>query len=291
MDIYHHNVKQEITPILPSECFVLFEREKHAFDFPLHFHAEYELNCIIGAKGSIRHIDKSRFAVTDYELVLTGPNLCHGWESRAQSDVPLCEKTLQFPCDLLGEQLLSKNLMSGVAELLRCAQSGISFSESTCREMFQKLPELKRLSGTKAIAGLLDILEFLSLDKGMEVLLPEPELLKQSGSADMLRIFRYVQHNYCNRISIADAAEHFNMSESTFGRLIKKNTGTSFIDYVIDYRLSMAARLLKENRQSISEVAYQCGFSNLSNFNRLFKKAYNSSPGAFKKGSSETLYA
>jgi hypothetical protein len=93
------NIIREITPLTQSDCFTLFSRQKKQFDFPLHYHDEYELNLIINAEGAKRiignHIDK----ITDLELVFVGPNLTHGWFNHECKSDLIKEVTIQFHND------------------------------------------------------------------------------------------------------------------------------------------------------------------------------------------------
>ena len=72
-------------------------------------------------------------------------------------------------------------------------------------------------------------------------------------------------------------------SKSHFMKFFKSHMGTGFIDYLNDYRLVMAERLLRSSDNSVLEIAVQNGFDNLSYFNRIFKRKYGTSPGKYRK--------
>ena len=95
----------------------------------------------------------------------------------------------------------------------------------------------------------------------------------------MKTIFKYVEDHYAGHITIEDMAELTCYSKSHFMKFFKQNIGTGFIDYLNDYRLTMADRLLKTSDSPVLEIAAQCGFDNLSYFNRIFKRKYGVSPG------------
>ena len=96
-------------------------------------------------------------------------------------------------------------------------------------------------------------------------------------------ITKYIEMHYNEDISIKKMADLCNISQSHFMRFFKDNIGNSFIDYLNDYRLITASRLLTGSDSMITDIAIQCGFNNISYFNRLFKKKYNMSPGKFRK--------
>jgi AraC-like DNA-binding protein len=98
----------------------------------------------------------------------------------------------------------------------------------------------------------------------------------------MKTVLKYVENNYADKITIAEIAKLVNFSESHFMRYFKETIGTSFIDYLKDYRLTMAARLLKSSDSQILNIAIDVGFDNLSYFNRSFKAKYGVTPRQYR---------
>ena len=99
----------------------------------------------------------------------------------------------------------------------------------------------------------------------------------------MKTIFKYIENNYMHKITIADVAEQVDFSESHFMRYFKEKMGTSFIDYLREYRLTMAARMLLASNASVLSIAEEVGFDNLSYFNRAFKNQYGVTPSQYRK--------
>ena len=99
----------------------------------------------------------------------------------------------------------------------------------------------------------------------------------------MKTVLKYIENNYMHKIMIADVAEVLDFSESHFMRYFKENMGTSFIDYLREYRLTMAARLLLASDASILNISEEVGFENLSYFNRAFKAHYGMTPSKYRK--------
>ncbi len=94
-------------------------------------------------------------------------------------------------------------------------------------------------------------------------------LKKQKQLSDILS---YISNHYCEKILLSDIADAFYMSDKYFSRFFKKNYGISFVDYLNQYRVTEAARLLNETDYRISQVASMCGFDNFSYFSKTFKK-------------------
>ena len=82
---------------------------------------------------------------------------------------------------------------------------------------------------------------------------------------------------------IADMAKEAGLSQSHFMKFFKNTMGTSFIDYLNDYRLTMVSRLLVSSESSILDIAAESGFDNLSYFNRMFKKRFGMTPREYRK--------
>lgn len=107
--------------------------------------------------------------------------------------------------------------------------------------------------------------------------------IKSKRTLDKMKlVLKYVENNYMERITIADIANVVGFSESHFMRYFKETMGTSFVDYLKDYRLTMAARLLVTSDAAILNIASEVGFDNLSYFNRAFKKRYAMTPSQYR---------
>ena len=92
----------------------------------------------------------------------------------------------------------------------------------------------------------------------------------------------FIESNYSEHITVADAAEMSNFSESYFSKIFRQLTGTSFTQYVKEYRLERAAEKLRDTNTPISEIAFSVGFNNLSYFTRSFREKYKMTPKAFQ---------
>lgn len=97
------------------------------------------------------------------------------------------------------------------------------------------------------------------------------------------KICEYIALNYQEKIQVKEVAAWLNLTETTLTRLMKKRTGRSFVNFVNDYRIGFASRWLTETNQSIAEIAYRCGFYNISNFNRIFRKSKGCTPGTYRE--------
>ena len=279
---------KEVSPLSSKDCFILIERQKTNFNCPIHIHPECELNFIENAKGAQRIVGDSIEEIDEEELVLvTNPHLEHAWKDYRNVSKNIHEITIQFHPDLLTDTFLNKNQMISIRQLFRHAERGVAFS----RESIAKVrPLLKTLTCENdsfySLIKLLIILHELSIDKGMRELSTgqfAANVMHQHSSDESLgRVMDYLSRHYSEVIRLSEVAEMVNMSESSFCRFFKQHTSKSFIDFLTDIRLGTASRALIDSSLSIAEIGYDCGFNNLSNFNRIFKKKKGVTPSEFR---------
>jgi AraC-like DNA-binding protein len=253
------------------------------FDYPIHYHPEYELNLVFNTKGK-RIIGDSIKNYEDFDLVLVGSNIMHAWTSDfLNNDARVV--TIQFAKDFLSKQTLSRNVMSSIKTLLAKSQPGVVFNDpdkSLFKNKILKLADIEGFNG---------VLEFLSLLNDMSIatyslILPHTSTLNDSETIynnRILEVCYFIQKNFKNKIVVNDVAELINMTPSAFSHFFKKRTYRSFTDYVIDLRISNACHMLIETDESIANISDNNGFNNLSNFNKLFKSRKNMTPKDFRK--------
>lgn len=280
-----NNILREITPLTSSDCFTMFTRVKTTFDFPLHYHEELELNFIMNAKGAKRVIGDHIAEIDDLELVLVGSNLPHFWQTHKCRSKEIREITIQFHKDLFDEKFLRRNQMSFIRNMLERSAKGILFSKQTINQITPRLMILSQKQGFDSVLELLSILHDLSVSRNMHTLsdatFSNAELSYSSRRID--KAFEYMNQNFHKNITLNEVSKLVNMTEVSFSRFFKTRTGITFIDSLLELRLGQASRLLIDTTQSVSEVAYNCGFNNISNFNRLFKKKKNCTPKEFRE--------
>ncbi len=277
---------REITPLTQSDCFTLFSRLKHEFDFPLHNHEEFELNFIQHAEGAKRVIGDHIEEIGDLELVLVGPNLQHGWFTHKVKGNEIKEITIQFHRDLFDEKFLQRNQMSFIRSMFEHSMRGILFSPETIKAITPRLEQLPQKRGFDSVLELLSILHDLSISRNMRLLSDPSFSTTETISYNSRRvklIMDYLNKNFDKNVSLSEAAKLAAMSEVAFSRFFKLRTGKTFVDTLNEVRLGHASRMLIETTQSVNEVANRCGFNNMSNFNRIFKKKKDCTPKEFRQ--------
>ncbi|MBK9935310.1 MAG: helix-turn-helix domain-containing protein [Cytophagaceae bacterium] len=282
------DITREITPLTPFDCFTIFKREKTEFDFPLHFHEEFELNFILNGKGVKRTIGDHSEEIGCIELVLIGSNLPHFWqtnnfEPKDQND-KITEVTIQFHKDLLEEKFLQRNQLFFINNLFQKASKGILFSEETANNLKEKIINLPNKTGFHSVLDFFSILHELSTAPSMRLLSSATFVENPINyhSRRLEKTFDYIRKNFHKEITLDEISKLNGMTPVSFSRFIKKRTGKTFIDSLNDIRMGYATRLLIDSTESISEIAYKCGYNNISYFNRLFKSKKKLTPKEFR---------
>ncbi|GHE44814.1 AraC family transcriptional regulator [Sphingobacterium griseoflavum] len=280
----HHPIK-EVTPLRETECFTVFHREKDKFDFPYHYHEEYELNMILDAAGAQRIVGDRVDTIDNFELVLTGPNLPHGWFNHECTSDKIVEVTIQWNKDLFSEQFLHKNQLNFIKRMFQLSRFGIKFSKETVKKILPEILRLHTITGFDSVITLMLILRELSVSGDTKLLVEGDMLLDKTLNFRSRRLdnaFEFMNKNFGNLITLRQVAEVVNMSEVSFSRFIKKRTGKTFIDNLNEIRLGHATRMLIETSNTVAEICYLCGFNNISNFNRAFKRKKNCTPSDYR---------
>lgn len=276
-------IYREQSPLSEKDCFVVFDRRKSSFTFPVHIHPEYELNFVEGAPGAERIIGDSVETIGERDLVLiANPELKHAWKDGACKSTNIHEITIQFHSSLI-EQYLDKNQFRSVQQLFARAVRGVSFGPAT----IDRVQPLLRIL-TMETDGFYSVMRFFillhELSKGDDYRelssTTRPEI--NSAERQLQQLRKHVNRYVSQDIRMSDAAAILNMSRSTFARFLKLHTGMNFTDYLLDVRINMAIQELKAGLP-VPEVVARCGFNSVSYFYRVFKKVKGVTPVEYRE--------
>ena len=170
--------------------------------------------------------------------------------------------------------------------MLSKAQNGLSFPIAAIMKVYALLDSLPEAKGFYAVTQFLTLLYELSLfiDNAHELSTSSFAKIEiQANSRRVQKIQQYINEHYKEEIRLSQLADIAGMADTAFSRFFKLRTGKGLSDYIIDIRLGHASRMLIDSTMSIAEICYDCGFNNLSNFNRIFRKKKNCSPKEFRE--------
>lgn len=276
----------EVTPLSDCDFLYVVDRTKDSFTFPVHRHAEYEINFIENCSGARRIVGDSVERVSNFDLVIVGHNIEHGWEQNDCAGGNIREVTIQFPVDIFGNEMLRRTQMQSVKNLLDRSAKGVAFPMPSVMKMYHHIEELLNApSSFYQMMKLVEILHLLSIDplgRQLSSALHSGATVSNSGRR-LKQVQEYIAANYRNEIRLPELAKMAGMSPSSFSRFFKLRTGRSISDYIIGIRLDVASRELVSTTTPISEICFHSGFNNVSNFNRIFKKNKGYTPKEFRE--------
>lgn len=282
----------EITPLMGKDVLYIADRHKKEFTYPIHNHSVYELNFVENAKGVRRIVGDSQEVIGDYDLCLiTSPDLEHVWEQNECHSDDIREITVQFDFSMSDETLFGRNPYASITRMMQEAKKGLSFPLQAIMKVYGMLDTLSSVKdGFYAVQQFLTILYELSRCENARTLASSSyaKVTVEDDSRRILKVKNFISKNYMDELRLPELASLAGMSSSAFSRFFKLHTGRNISEYIIDLRLGYAARMLVDTAKSISEIGFDCGFNNLSNFNRIFKKKKGCSPSEFRESYHKT---
>lgn len=275
---------QKLTPEAEGG-FVFKAIRAPSFDCPWHAHPEHELILVLKSNG-YRIVGDCMRPLRPGDLVLVGAHLPHIWndEPAAQQQPEVHALILQFEPHLIGEPLLQRPEMTLIRRLFERSARGLHFYGATEAAVGRLMREMESLQGFDRIVQFFRILGLLGASHEYEEL-ASPGFSPTSVEYDRERIDRtlqFINTHLGHPIRLSQAAKSINLSEGAFSRFFRTHTGKTFPAFVNELRIGRACRLLIESDKSVTEISYECGFSNLSNFNRQFLRAKRVSPRTFR---------
>src|SRR6266487_5510361 len=250
--------------------------------FYWHFHPEYEI-VYVEAENGVRHVGDHISRYEGSDLVFIGPNVPHlnfDYGVRTKCEVVV----VQMKEDFLGKDFFSLPEINEIKNLFERARSGIAFYGETKKLVSEKLKVLSSFPHFKQLIELLNIFQLLAASKEYLPLHSRPianaSLLK--GQQRMHRIYHFIETHYQQAIDVHEVAALTHLTAAAFCRYFKKTTHLTFTDFLNQYRINQAKKLLLHDK-NVTEACYESGFENLSYFNKTFKKVTGENPSQFRK--------
>ena len=247
-----------------------------------HFHPEYELVYIEGANGT-RHVGDHISSYKNCDLVLIGSNIPH-LNFDYQVETAYSKVVVHFNTQFVEEQIGNTPELSTILNLFDLAKYGIAFTGNSRKEIGRRLFELESLTAFQQYLSLLDIMQDLAV-RLSHVKLHETHYVNHFSEKEQDRIrsiYAHIDQFFHQKIELNEVAQICNLTKEAFCRYFKKTTGQTFVDFLNQYRISQAKRMMMSGG-TVSDACYSCGFESLSYFNRVFKRNTGINPSQFKK--------
>ncbi|MFT4152750.1 AraC family transcriptional regulator [Parafilimonas sp.] len=278
----------EHLPIGAEESFVVRRFTYKYYPTPWHFHPEYEIVLVTESTGKKFIGDK----ITDFclgDLALLGSNLPHLYRNddayyNPDSGLKARSIIVHFSKKIFSDAFTGLPELKGINCLLERSARGLQINGDINKPVCKKLEEICDLTGFARLMKLFEILHILSESKSLKFISNQGITGSNPYESErMTKVLEYVINNFKNNITLPEAAAIANLSENSFSRYFSNRTKKPFIVFVNEVRLSHACKLLVENQLSITDICFECGFNNLSNFHRRFRDMYNISPLGYRK--------
>lgn len=270
-----------------KESFILEEDVQEYFYDILHYHPEFQLTLILKGTGNVLLGDYiGRFSPG--EIYLIGPNLPHVFRCdneyyKPENELKVHRISVYFIDNTFGLSFFDLPENHGIRTLLKESQRGIKVSGAKAGEIADSIISLSKSS------GLLRLTSFLICLDQIFSIGDEKGLLSSTGFAGvkdedndrMNLVFNYIMNNFTQEIRLETISDIACMTPTSFCRFFNKKTRKTLTEFVAGTRIGYSCKLLMQQKYSILEIAYQCGFYNISNFNRQFKKNMNCTPSEY----------
>jgi AraC-like DNA-binding protein len=259
------------------------------FDGQWYYHPEVEVIVIRKSCGMLCVGDRiDRY--NEGDVLVLGGSLPHLFKSdpeyfQGREDLGVETIVVHFKEDFWGKDLLTLPEFRGVREMLELGSRGLRLQGEARGFVTRAMERLLEARGAARVTGLLEILDVIATRGEYDVLSSVGFLLPESvASPERLnRIYNYTFHHFSGEITVEEVASAAHISRNYFCRYFKKWSGKTYWRFLLEVRIGYACRLLVEDKLTVSEICYRCGFNNLSNFNRQFKSLMQTTPVAFQK--------
>jgi AraC-like DNA-binding protein len=279
----------EKTPSTQWESFHCEVVRGSSYNATWHFHPEYQLTLVLKSRGH-RLVGDNIAPLEPGDLVLVGSNLPHVWQQeaapgRGQAAKAVHAVIVRFLETFLGNDFLEIPEAEPVRALLRRSARGLRITGRTRDAVADKMQHLAETSGLERVAGLLSILHTLAHSKETQPIASAGFLpvLESSDQGRMRRVCDYINAHLTDTIDRTKVATEAHLSVGAFSRFFKLRTGKTLPEYVNELRVGRACRKLAEEDGKVTDLALECGFRNLANFNRRFREITKLTPREYRR--------
>jgi AraC-like DNA-binding protein len=250
-----------------------------------HFHPEFEL--ILNTKSYGTRIIGDNVELFDhYDMTFVAGNIPHCWNHyKVEGNVPDNHGiAVHFNFESFGEGLLHQHEMHSVRELFLEAERGIAFSVQDAMNAEKHLDNMVNKKGIDKLIDLFAVLKIMSASEKRRPLCSENYKIAfdERGNKRMSDVYAFIRENYTRPVTLDEISKVANMSPFAFSRNFKKHSGAGFVEYLNQVRTNKACYLLRETEYQVQDIAIDCGFASISNFNKQFRKSVGISPRDYR---------
>ncbi len=279
----------EHTPQRPWESFHCEVVRGSGYNATWHFHPEYQITLVLKSSG-YRLVGDSLAPLKPGDLVLVGANLPHVWHQDQDQDrdrsVPGVHAIIiRFLETFLGNDFLEVPEVAALRRLFRRARRGLEVTGRTRELLAGRIHRLPDLAGLARVAELLWILNTLAQSPELKPIasVDFDANISTEDQGRVQRVISRIHQRLAEPIDRAALAAEAHLSVTAFSRFFKRRIGKTMPQYVMELRIGRACRLLADPNRKVADLALDCGFQNLANFNRCFRQVTGQTPSEYRR--------
>lgn len=270
----------------PHSDTIVFQEDKGNYFYDkYHQHEEIQISHIVEGEGTLVVGE----TVNNYKkgsIIVIGSNLPHVFKSSPNTDSQSIMHSLFFTRNSFGKEFFNIEELKPLQSFFKRADTGF-IATSHISKLHQLFYQLESSSKFERFMLLMKTLRLLSRSQ-FSILsnFTNDRKFSDDEGKRISAVMEFTINNYRNSISLSQIAEVATMSKNAFCKYFKRRTNKTYFQFLNEMRIETVCKEMDENRElTIAEIAENCGFNNISNFNRQFKSVKKQNPTTFKKSS------
>lgn len=273
----------------PDESFYIGIFQDHIDKSHWHYHQEFELSFITEGSGR-RIVGDSTEDFHPGDLIFIGPRIPHVWfpedkHKRQHSGRTLESVYMLFNHEILPESLLCLPEFKNIREAIQLSERGIRITGDTLNEVSRIMLQLPYMSNIRRLMLFYEIMDLIGQSTSFSYLASADYVKSKFETANsrVKNIHEFLMKNYQNDIDLKEVAEVAHMAPASVCRFFKSATGLTIFEYLNKIKIDYSCQLLLNTDLNILDISYDCGFNNLSHFNKQFRKFIGITPTQFRQ--------
>ena len=273
----------------PDESFFIGIFQDHIEQTAWHYHQEFELSFITEGSGK-RIVGDSVESFHPGDLIFIGPRIPHVWISGEMARTQHSGRTLEsvyllFNQDILPQELISLPEFKDVKRAIKLSERGMLIQEDTLNQVSKIMLQLPYQDRMKRLMLFYEILHIIGNSESFTLLASEAYVKSkfETSNTRVNNIHEFLMNNYREEINLEEIAELVHLAPASVCRFFKSATGQTIFNYLNKIKVDYACNLLMNTDLNIVDISYDCGFNNLSHFNKQFKQITGKTPSQYRK--------
>lgn len=270
---------KELTPVIYGETAIKYlfcKREPDSLCFHMHWHERMELLRIVSGRLELR-LGSEHFSVLPGQVVIIGPRRMH---YGLAGEAGVAYHTIMFDIKkFYNDTLAADKYLVPICENITNFQA-VSTNQQVVEMVDKSVNLLTAEKGENPLLAIGTVYEILGL---LYQYCRSNTNVIHNADNKFKPVLEYINNNFSEKISAKDICTRFGYNETYFCRRFKSITGITVMNYIQILRMEKAQKLLRDSDEDVGNIAWQCGFSDVSYFSNCFKRRFGITPTDFRK--------